>query len=110
MVRLPVTSSCTMFRPSTLAASESQRAATSPRVRSTRMLPSNIVIRWVSSGGTPVVEVLGEEVGVGGGPAVDDRVAGQLGPLPGPVAVPEQPGRSGLIGRAVLVEQLAGDV
>jgi hypothetical protein len=48
---LPVTSGCTMFRPSTLAAAASH-PATSPQVRSTRMPASNCKIRWASSGGT----------------------------------------------------------
>jgi hypothetical protein len=47
-----------MFRPSRLAASESHRAATSPQVRSTRMLPSNGKIRWASSGRDAVIDVL----------------------------------------------------
>lgn len=49
---LPVTSGCTMCRPSTLAAAASHHPATAPQVRSTRMLPSNRKIRWASSGGT----------------------------------------------------------
>jgi hypothetical protein len=49
---LPVTSGWTMFRPSTLAAAAAHRTATSPPLRSTRMLPSNRTIRWASSGGT----------------------------------------------------------
>src|SRR5215203_4959262 len=57
-----------------------------------------------------VVDVLGEEVGVGRGPVMNHYVAGQLGPLPGAVAVPEQPGRGGLIRRAVLGQHLPGDV
>jgi hypothetical protein len=49
---LPVTSACTIFRPSRLAASAAHHPATSPQVRSTRTLPSNCKIRWASSGGT----------------------------------------------------------
>ena len=49
---LPVTSSCTICRPGTLAAAAAHHPATSPQVRSTRMLASNCKIRWASSGGT----------------------------------------------------------
>jgi hypothetical protein len=49
---LPVTSSCTMSRPSTLAASADTTRPPRPEVRSTRMVPSNRNMRWVSSGGT----------------------------------------------------------
>jgi hypothetical protein len=49
---LTVTSSCTRFRPSTLAASAAHHPATSPQIRSTGMLPSNRNSSWASSGGT----------------------------------------------------------
>jgi hypothetical protein len=58
MLGLPVTSSCTMFRPSTLVASAAHRPATSPQVRSTRMLPLNCKIRWASSRRDAVIDVL----------------------------------------------------
>jgi hypothetical protein len=82
---LPVTSSSTMVRPSTRAAPAAHRAATSPPLRSTRMLPSNRKLRSASSGGTRASMQWGADVGVRRGPVAHQRITWKLGSLPGTV-------------------------